>query len=76
MAKIPCINCICLPICKADAVTNEDVTFFHIRRKCVLVEQFLTAKGLSTVVRAERVSELYNFMVGGPKTVVWDSEDE
>jgi len=73
MSKIPCIDCICLPVCRADAVTSEDVTFFHIRRKCSLVEQFLTARGLSMVVRAERVSELYNFMVGGPKIITWNT---
>lgn len=73
MNKIPCIDCICLPVCRADAVTSEDVTFFHIRRKCSLVEEFLTARDVCMVSRAERLSELYNFMVGGPKTIIWDT---
>ena len=65
MAEIPCINCITFPICRSEAVSKDCVTFFKIRRKCSLVNDYLTAN-----VDLDRVGKLYNFMCYGYKKVM------
>ena len=63
--KIPCEDCICLAICKADVSDNKIIS--SIRRKCYILDDFLykTSNGVLIKTRIDRIIKVNAFFGTG-----------